>query len=140
MADRQLISSGSPFEPQFGFSRAVRVDDRVFVAGTAAIEPDGTTTPGGMGPQARRCLAIISLALADAGSSMADVVRTRTFVTDMDQWQAAAEAHAEFFRDIRPASTIVQVDALVSPDMLVEIEADAIIGSAGMANGANSGG
>jgi enamine deaminase RidA (YjgF/YER057c/UK114 family) len=127
--DRQLISSGSPYESTFGFSRAVRVDDRVFVAGTAPIEPDGSTTPGGMAAQARRCLAIIEEALVEAGASLSDVVRTRIFVTDITLREEAATAHAEAFSDVRPAATIVQVSALVAPEMLVEIEAEAVIGS-----------
>ena len=130
MAERQRVSSGSLYESQFGFSRAVRVDDRVFVAGTAAIEPDGSTTHGGMAAQTSRCLAIVETALIEAGASLSDVVRTRIFVTDMTRWEEAATTHAEAFHDVRPAATIVQVAALVAPEMLVEMEAEAVIGSA----------
>lgn len=128
MAERLRVSSGSPYEARFGFARAVRAGRHVYVAGTAPIEPDGSVTPGGMGPQARRCLAIIGQALAEAGASPADVVRTRIYVTDMSQWQAAAEAHAEAFAAVRPAATIVEVAGLVDPAMLVEIEAEALVG------------
>ena len=139
MADRQLVSSGSPYESQFGFSRAVRVGERVFVAGTAPIEPDGSTTPGGMAAQARRCLAIIEAALVEAGASLSDVVRTRIFVTDITLWEEAAAAHAEAFRDVRPAATIVQIEALVAPEMLVEIEAEAVIAAADNARSSGGG-
>ena len=130
MPDRQLISSGSPYEPRFGFSRAVRVEGRVFVAGTAPVEADGSITLGGMAAQARRCLAIIEKALIEAGASLSDVVRTRIFVIDITLWEEAATVHVEACRDVRPAATIVQVSALVAPEMLVEIEAGAVIGSA----------
>lgn len=130
MPDRQLISSGSPYEPRFGFSRPVRVEGRVFVAGTAPVEADGSITPGGMAAQARRCLAIIGEALIEAGASLCDVVRTWIFVIDITLWEEAATVHVEACRDARPAATIVQVSALVAPEMLVEIEAGAVIGSA----------
>ena len=131
MAERQLVSSGSPYEPLFGFSRAVRAGEQVVVSGTAAIEPDGTVTAGGMRAQAARCLAIIEGALAEAGASLGDVTRTRIYVTDVSRWEEAAAAHATVFGSIRPAATIVEVRALVDPAMLVEIEADAVVGSGG---------
>ncbi len=125
---RQLISSGGPWESVIGYSRAVREGNHVFVSGTTAANPDGTIA-GGDDPyrQARRCFEIIELALAEAGASVADVVRTRMFVTDITQWQEFGRAHGEHFRDVRPAATMVQVVALLDPAMLVEIEVDAVI-------------
>ncbi len=125
---RKLISSGSPYEPQIGFSRAVRVGNFVSVAGTAPIGPDRRTV--GMGDpaaQTRRCLEIIRSALEEAGASLNDIIRTRIFLTRVADWERVGEVHGEFFRDIRPASTMVQVTQLLDPDWLVEIEADAII-------------
>ncbi len=101
------------------------------VSGTAAIEPDGTVTTGGMRAQAARCLAIIEGALAEAGASLGDVTRTRIYVTDVSRWEEVAAAHAAVFGSIRPAATIVEVQALVDPAMLVEIEADAVVASGG---------
>jgi enamine deaminase RidA (YjgF/YER057c/UK114 family) len=124
--DRRLVSSGSPFEPTIGFSRAVRVGDRVLVAGTAPVWPDGTVDPD---PeiQARRCFAIIAAALAEAGATAEHVVRTRTFLLDASDWEEAGRAHGEMFRDVRPASTMIVVSALLDPRWLVEIEADALL-------------
>ena len=125
---RKLISSGSPYEPNIGFSRAVRVGDLISVSGTAPIGPDGKTLgPGNPAAQARRCFEIIRAALEDAGSSLSDVVRTRIFLTDIADWEKVAEVHGEFFHDIRPASTIIQISRLIDPDWLVEIEADAVV-------------
>ena len=125
---RRLISSRSPFEPSIGFSRAVRVGNLICVSGTAPIGPDHeTVSPGNPSAQARRCLQIIQAALEDAGSSLSDVVRTRILLTNIDDWEKVAEVHGEFFRDIRPASTIVQVSRFIDPNWLVEIEADAVI-------------
>jgi len=125
---RRLISSRSPFEPSIGFSRAVRVGNLICVSGTAPIGPDReTVSPGNPSAQARRCLQIIQAALEDAGSSLSDVVRTRILLTNIDDWEKVAEVHGEFFRDIRPASTIVQVSRFIDPNWLVEIEADAVI-------------
>ncbi len=132
MSERQRVASGSPYESIFGFSRAIRVGDQVFVAGTAPIEPDGSVTSGGMEAQARRCLAIIAEALAEAGATLDDVVRTRMFVTDVARWEETAGAHADAFGRVRPAATIVEVKALVDPAMLVEIEVDAVIGAGAM--------
>jgi enamine deaminase RidA (YjgF/YER057c/UK114 family) len=120
------VQSGSPFEATIGFSRAVRVGDRVLVSGTAPIWPDGSVDPDA-GVQARRCLEIIATALAEAGASMADVVRTRMFLTDRAVAGAVGAAHGEVFADIRPAATMVVVDALLDPRWHVEIEAEAII-------------
>jgi len=125
---RQLVSSGSPFEPVIGFSRAVRVGDIVAVGGTAPLAADGTTVaPGDAAGQARRCFEIIEAALRDAGASLADVVRTRIFLKRIEDWRAVGEVHGELFRDVRPASTIVQVTTFIDPAWLVEIEADAVV-------------
>ncbi len=130
MSNRQLISSGSSFEPRIGFSRAVRLGNLVAVSGTAPIGKDGKTVGiGDAAAQARRCFEIIGEALAQAGASLSDVVRTRMFLTRMQDWEAIGKVHGEFFRDIRPASTVVQVAGLVNPEWLVEIEADAVIGA-----------
>ena len=125
---RQLISSGSPFEPKVGMSRAVRVGTMVSVAGTAPLGPDGrTVSPGNAAAQARRCLEIISAALEGAGTSLREVVRTRILLTRIEDWQAVAAVHGEFFRDIRPATTVMQVSRFIDPEWLVEIEADAVL-------------
>jgi len=125
---RQLVSSGGPWEEVVGYSRAVRVGNHISVSGTTAAEPDGTVFGGNDGYlQARRCFEIIARALAEAGASMADVVRTRMFVTDISRWEEFSRAHAEFFRDVRPAATMVQVSGLMTPEMLIEIEVDAVV-------------
>ena len=125
---RKLISSGSPYEPTIGFSRAVRVGNLITVSGTAPIGPDRQTVgPEDPSAQARRCFEIIKAALEEAGSSLSDVVRTRIFRTNIDDWEKVAAVHGEFRRDVRPASTIVQVSRFVDPDWLVEIEADAFV-------------
>ncbi|HEX2727414.1 MAG TPA: RidA family protein [Beijerinckiaceae bacterium] len=127
--DRRLVSSGSPYEPEIGFSRAVRVGSHIFVAGTAPIAPGGATAaPDDVYGQTRRCLEIIERAIVDAGGSLAHVARTRVMLTDMTRWREAARAHGEFFGAIRPASTFVRVAGLIDPAWLVEIEADAIVG------------
>lgn len=127
--ERQLIASGGPWENVVGYSRALRAGNHIFVAGTTAAEADGTIYGGNDAYlQARRCFEIIEKALGEAGGSIADVVRTRMFVTDISRWQEFGRAHGEFFRDIRPAATMVQVAALIDPAMLVEIEVDAVVG------------
>ncbi len=125
---RKLISSGSPYEPKVGISRAVRVGSFVTVAGTAPIGPDGKTL-GQNDPsaQARRCIEIIRDALQKAGASLNDVVRTRILLTRIEDWQAVAQVHGEFFRDIRPVNTIMQVSRFIDPEWLIEVEADAVI-------------
>ena len=125
---RQNISSGAEWEPVVGYSRAVRVGNQVFVAGTTAVNEDGTPyTEDDAYTQAKRCLEIIDGALHEAGASMADVVRTRMFVTDISRWQEFGKAHGEAFADVRPAATMVQVVALITPGLLIEIEVDAVI-------------
>lgn len=128
MPRRRVVSSGSPLEPEIGFSRAVRVGAHVAVAGTAPIAATGgTACPGDVYGQTRRCLDIVAQALTDAGVSLDDVTRTRVMLTDIGSWRDAARAHGEYFGAIRPACTFVQVVAFISPDWLVEVEADAIV-------------
>jgi enamine deaminase RidA (YjgF/YER057c/UK114 family) len=125
---RKLVSSGSPYEPKVGISRAVRAGNLVTVSGTAPLGPDGGTVgKGEPSVQARRCLQIIAAALEAAGASLRHVVRTRTLLTRIDDWQAVAAVHGEVFGDIRPANTIMQVTRFIDPDWLVEFEADAVI-------------
>jgi enamine deaminase RidA (YjgF/YER057c/UK114 family) len=125
---RKLISSGSPYEPKVGMSRAVRAGSIVTVSGTAPLGLDGTTVGrDDAAAQARQCLEIIAKALEQAGLSLKHVVRTRTLLTRIDDWQAVAAVHGEFFRDIRPANTIMQVVRFIDPEWLVEMEADAVV-------------
>jgi enamine deaminase RidA (YjgF/YER057c/UK114 family) len=124
---RRNHSSASPFEPVYGYSRAVRVGDRIDVAGCAPIEPDGSSTPGDAGAQAARCIAIIGEALTALGGSFADVVRTRMYITDPADSDLVGRAHGAVFGDIRPATTMLVIPALIRPEWKVEIEAEAII-------------
>jgi enamine deaminase RidA (YjgF/YER057c/UK114 family) len=127
--ERQHISSGAPWEAIAGYSRAIRAGNQVFVAGTNASDAEGKVIgPGDPEAQSRAVFAKIERALTEAGASMADVVRTRMFVTDIAQWEIFARVHGEYFSAIRPVATMVEVKALIDPGMLIEIEVDAIIG------------
>jgi enamine deaminase RidA (YjgF/YER057c/UK114 family) len=125
--ERRRVSSGSPYESVIGFSRAIRIGDRVLVSGTAPIRPDGSVDPDPRG-QARRCLEIIDAALTEAGAALTDVVRTRTYLVDAADAEAVGGVHGEVFGDVRPASTMVVVAALLDPRWRVEMEAEAVIG------------
>jgi enamine deaminase RidA (YjgF/YER057c/UK114 family) len=132
--ERQLVNSGGPFEAKYGYSRAVRVGDRVFVAGTAAFKDGAPVAPGDAGAQTRHILDVIARALTEVGATLGDVTRYRVYVTDIDDHPAVAGEMGRVFGDIRPAGTLVGTSALIHPDLKVEIEVDAIIGSAANAN------
>ncbi len=126
--DRRSVSSGSYLEPILGFTRAVRIGQHIAVAGTAPILSEGgTAAKGDVYGQTIRCLEIIEKAIVDAGGTRGDVIRTRIMLTDMTHWREAARAHGEYFAEIRPVTTVVQVVGFVDPDWLVELEADAIV-------------
>jgi enamine deaminase RidA (YjgF/YER057c/UK114 family) len=127
VAKRQLVSSGSPYEPIIGFSRAVRVGTIVAVGGTAAGSAGKPVAIGDPAAQTRAVLEIIAKALDDAGASLKDVIRTRIYLVDVAHWEAVGRVHGEFFGDIRPASTMLEVSGFINPDWLVEIEADAVV-------------
>jgi enamine deaminase RidA (YjgF/YER057c/UK114 family) len=125
---RQRVSSGSPYEPVVGISRAVRAGNFVSVAGTAPLDAEGRTVAvGDAEAQARRCFEIVARALEGLGAGLSDVVRTRILLTRIEDWERVARVHGEFFRDVRPANTIMQVSRFIDPDWLVEVEADAVV-------------
>ncbi|MFO0897467.1 MAG: RidA family protein [Pirellulales bacterium] len=125
---RQTFASGSPWEPVVGYSRAVRVGRQVFVSGTTATDASGQILGlGDPAAQTRQCLRNIAAALGRAGARLEDVVRTRIYVVDIDAWEAIGRVHGEVFGEIRPAATMVEVRRLIAPEILVEIEADAVI-------------
>ncbi|HWJ34914.1 MAG TPA: RidA family protein [Steroidobacteraceae bacterium] len=128
---RNSVPTANPWGDIVGYSRAVRVGDLVFVSGTTATGPEGQALhPGEPGPQARLILERIEAALVKLGASLRDVVETRVYVCDMDQWEAVGRVHGEVFADIRPATTLIEVSRLVAPDLLVEISATAVVGAA----------
>ncbi|MEQ5788471.1 RidA family protein [Erythrobacter sp. NFXS35] len=129
MSIRERATSGSPYEAAFGFARAVRVGNRIIVAGTGPVEPDGSTTPGGAAQQATRCCAIIVAAIEELGGSAGDVVRTRMLLTDPADQEAVGAVHARFFGAARPAAIMAGVAWLCRPEWRVEIEAEAVIGA-----------
>ena len=128
MTKRRSVSTGSPYEPIVGISRAVRIGNVVAVAGTAPLGPDGKTIGvGDPQAQARRCFEISRAALEQLGARLSDVIRTRIVLTRIEDWTAVAEVHGEFFRDVRPVNTIMQVSRFIDPDWLIETEVDAVL-------------
>jgi enamine deaminase RidA (YjgF/YER057c/UK114 family) len=127
---RKVVAADSPYAPTVGYSRAVRVGDQIHVAGTAAVMPDGAPPPPDAYSQARRCLEIILAALAELGARPEHVVRTRVYITSAEVWEDVGRAHGEVFGEIRPASAMLVITGMLDPRFLVEIEADAVVGSA----------
>ena len=125
--DRRSTKGCSPYEADYGFARALRVGNRIIVSGTAPVEPDGSSTPGDAAAQARRCFAIILGAIGELGGTAADVVRTRMFITEPADADAIGAVHGEIFREVRPASTMVVVSALLRAEWRIEIEAEALL-------------
>ncbi|WP_178915743.1 RidA family protein [Natronomonas gomsonensis] len=127
--ERNRVSTGTEWEPKVGYSRAIAVDDRILVSGTTATDEDGDpVAPGDPERQTRRALEIVVDAIEDAGGRREDVVRTRMYVVDADDWETVGEVHGEFFGDVRPASTMVEVSSLIGPEYVVEVEAEAVVG------------
>ncbi|WP_049927485.1 RidA family protein [Halopiger goleimassiliensis] len=128
--ERTTVSSGTEWESTVGYSRAVRTGSQVHVAGTTATDENGAVVaPGDPYAQTERALEIVADALAEVGASLEDVVRTRLYVTDVEDWEAIGRAHGEVFGDVRPAATMVEVDRLIDPELVVEIEAVAVVGN-----------
>ncbi len=128
MSERRNVSTGSPYEPVIGMSRAVRIGNVVAVSGTAPIGPDGKTVGvGDPAAQARRCFEISKIALEKVDAGLGNVIRTRVMLTRIEDWRAVAEVHGEFFRDVRPVNTMIQVARFVDPEWLVETEVDAVL-------------
>jgi enamine deaminase RidA (YjgF/YER057c/UK114 family) len=127
MSQREVFSSGAPWESVVGYSRAVKIGNQIYVSGTAPTQNGKVAAPGDAYEQTIVCIHIIKAALEQAGGSLKDVVRTRMFVTDISRWEEYGRAHGEFFKDIRPATTMVEVKALIDPEMLIEIECDAVV-------------
>lgn len=125
---RILVASSSPYAPIVGFSRAVRVGDLISVGGTAPIDDNGNTVGlNDPAAQTRRCIEIIRLALVEAGASLQDVVRTRTLLTNIKHWEPVAKVRGEYFKDIRPVDTVMEVSSFINPEWLIEVEVDAVI-------------
>ena len=140
MSYRKYFRSGAPWADVAGYSRAVRAGSHVFVSGTAPVDSDGNVVGRGDAyRQTQRCIEIIAAALAEVGGGIENVVRTRMFVTDIEQWEDIARAHQEAFGRVMPATTMVEVSRLIDPDMLVEIEADALLDTAAPASEADEG-
>jgi enamine deaminase RidA (YjgF/YER057c/UK114 family) len=130
MGERMAVSTGSPYEPIVGISRAVRIDNTIAIAGTAPLDATGQTVgKGDPAAQARRCFEISLAALEQLGASRKDVIRTRILLTRIEDWRAVAQVHGEVFRDVRPVNTIMQVSRFIDPDWLVETEVDAVVKS-----------
>jgi len=128
MTDRRSVSTGSPYEPIIGISRAVRIGNVIAVAGTAPLGPDGKTVGAGdPAAQARRCFEVSKLAIERMGADLSSVIRTRIMLTRIEDWKVVAQVHGEFFRDIRPVNTIVQVVRFIDPEWLIETEVDAVL-------------